>query len=214
MEDTYQNISFNAQGRYALLGELSANTKSIFFVFHGQGQLAHFFVQKFKLLVKQGYTIIAPEGLHNYYLQGFSGRVGASWMTNENRLVAIENYIHFLDAMYKDVKGAIAPTTKVHLLGFSQGAATASRWVAQSNFDFEQLILWGGTLPPDLNKENILGRMKNKKLIQVVGKKDPYINADKIKELKALVNNYQLSADYKMYEGGHDIEATVLKELF
>ncbi len=214
MDTNYQPISFNTQGRYAVLGNLSSDTSNVLFVFHGQGQLAHFFIQKFKLLVKQGYTVIAPEGLHNYYLQGFSGRVGAGWMTSENRLTAIENYISFLNSVYNDVKSKTSASLQISLLGFSQGAATASRWVEQSTFDFDKLILWSGALPPELSKEKILSRMKNKKLIQVVGKKDPYINADKVNELKALVNNYQLSADYKMYEGGHNIEATVLKELF
>ncbi len=214
MEGNYQYLPFKAQGRYAILGSLSSDTSKVLFVFHGQGQLARYFIQKFKPLITQGYTVIAPEGLHHYYLQGFSGRVGASWMTSENRLVAIANYISFLDRAYQDVKRKASPSVKLHLLGFSQGTATASRWIEQSKFDFEQLILWGGALPPDLNKEKILGRMKNNKLIQVIGKKDPYMNTDKINELKGLVNNYQLFSDYRMYEGGHDIEATVLNELF
>ncbi len=214
MEDTYQNASFQSQGRYAILGELSSNTKSILFVFHGQGQLAKFFIQKFKALTNQGFTIIAPEGLHNYYLEGFTGRVGASWMTSENRLVAIENYISFLDNVLQDVKSKVAPSIKLHLLGFSQGTATVSRWIEQSNFNFEQLILWGGTLPPDLSKELIRKRMKNKKFIHVIGNQDLYIATTKVEALKSLTKGYCIDSDYNMYEGGHDIDQQALLNIF
>ena len=43
-----------------------------------------------------GYTIIAPQGLHKFYLEGTSGRVGASWMTKENREDDIKNYLVYL----------------------------------------------------------------------------------------------------------------------
>ena len=183
MEDIYQQVSFQAQGRYAVLGELSTKTKSLLFVFHGQGQLAKFFIQKFKALVNQGFTIIAPEGLHNYYLEGFKGRVGASWMTSENRLVAIENYVNFLNATLKQVRENTPTDIPIHILGFSQGTATASRWVAQSNFVFESLTLWGGALPPDLDKASILNRMQSKKLNHVIGNKDQYIDKTKVEEI-------------------------------
>ncbi len=213
MEDIYQNISFKTQGRYAILGELSSNTKSILFVFHGQGQLSKFFIQKFKALTSQGFTIIAPEGLHNYYLEGIAGRVGASWMTSENRLVAIANYISFLNNVLQDVKRKSSPSVKLHLLGFSQGTATVSRWVEQSNFNFEQLILWGGALPPDLNKELIFSRMKGKPLLQVVGNNDPYITPEHKKEIDKRIKKYKLSVSINYYKGGHEIEPNILLEL-
>ncbi len=213
MKTNYQPIHFNTQGRYAILGNLSSDTSKLLFVFHGQGQLAHYFIQKFKPLVKQGYAIIAPEGLHNYYLQGFSGRVGASWMTSENRLVAIKNYINFLNSVYNDVRTKISNETKIHLLGFSQGTATVSRWVAQNSFDFEQLILWSGALPPDLNKELIFNRMKGKPLLQVVGNNDPYITPAHKKEINKRIKKYKLSASINYYKGGHEIEPNTLLEL-
>jgi len=214
MEDIYHSISFKTQGRYAVLGKLSAHTKSILFVFHGQGQLAKFFIEKFKPLTHQGFTIIAPEGLHNYYLEGTTGRVGASWMTSENRLVAIANYISFLNNVLQNVKREASPLVKLHLLGFSQGTATVSRWIEKSNFNFEQLILWGGALPPDLNKELISARMKSKKLTHFIGNKDPYIDNSKVESLKLLAKNYGIESACKTYEGGHDIDSLTLRKFF
>ena len=209
-----ENVSFESIGRYSTLGDLDKSTESILFVFHGQGQLARYFIQKFKPLLAHKIVIIAPEGLNQYYLEGFSGRVGATWMTSENRIVAIENYVRFLNSMFNDVNEKVSKKVKFNVLGFSQGTATASRWIEQSSFEFEKLILWGGALPPDLTKEVITNRMRHKKLIQVIGKNDPYITLEKQKKIEELVKNYKLTTVYEYYDGAHDIQNSTLIKLF
>ena len=211
--DKQQQVSFSSKGRFSVLGNLDQTTQSVLFVFHGQGQLAKFFINKFKSLTSLGITVIAPEGLHNYYLEGFNGRVGASWMTSENRLMAIENYLGYLNSLFQQINSQVSPKTKYSILGFSQGAATASRWIEQSNFDFKQFILWGGALPPDLNSKLISKRMNQKQFIQIFGNKDQYISSENIREIKVLTKKYNISSDYKIYGGGHDIDPAVLKEL-
>ncbi len=214
MEDGSQQVSFEFKGRFSLTGTLHKSTKSVLFVLHGQGELAKYFIQKFNILQTEEFAIIAPEGLHNYYLQGFTGRVGASWMTSENRITSIENYISFLNAMLLQVKSQVPNDAHIYILGFSQGTATASRWVAQSTFTFKKLILWGGALPPDLNKELINQRMSNKKLMYVVGDKDPYINSNKVEKLTLLAKSYGIASELKMFDGEHNIDSTVLQEVF
>lgn len=209
-----QQVSFNFKGRYAILGNLDESTKRLLYVFHGQGQLANYFIQKFKCLQNEGYTIIAPEGLHHYYLNGFTGRVGASWMTSENREESIENYLTYLGALHQQVMEQITANPKIHLLGFSQGTATISRWVEQSSFDFEELILWGGALPPDLSPSLISQRLNEKRLVQVIGKKDPYIDPQKLAEVKMLIERYKILAEYQFYNGGHDIIEKELLAIF
>lgn len=208
-----QRVSFQSKGRYSILGKLNKNTNSILFVFHGQGQLAKFFIRKFEALQKHEITVIAPEGLHYYYLEGFKGRVGASWMTSENRTEAIENYLNYLNALYRKVEELVSSRVKYSVLGFSQGSATASRWAEQNTFSLDQFILWGGALPPDLNKKLISNRLQNNQLLQVFGNNDPYINSENIEEIKKLTSKYGISSEYKLYEGGHDIDPKVLLEV-
>jgi len=77
--------------------------------------------------------------------------VGASWMTREDRLTEIEDYIRYLDAVFEaachpvDRAGA-----KLTVLGFSQGTATASRWALHARPRVDRLILWAGLLPPEI----------------------------------------------------------------
>lgn len=102
--------------------------------------------------------IIAPEGLHRFYVEGFSGRVGASWMTKERRLEDIDDYLEYLNGIFEHyVKARLEKNNniKVYLLGFSQGSATASRWLLEDPNRFEGLILYAGMLPPDLDPGKI-----------------------------------------------------------
>ena len=212
---TFQKeISFQSKGRYSVLGNLDNSTQTILFVFHGQGQLVNYFIQKFKSLTKLGITVIAPEGLHLYYLNGFSGRVGASWMTSENRLVAIKNYLTFLNSTLKDVLEIAPADVNIHLLGFSQGTATVCRWIEKSNFNFGKLILWGGGLPPDLESQTITNRMKGKSIVQVIGNKDPYLTPENKMEMQTLIHKHNLSSTIMQYDGKHNIDEGTLLELF
>ncbi|MBK6951958.1 MAG: hypothetical protein IPH24_07885 [Crocinitomicaceae bacterium] len=77
--------------------------KNLVVVLHGYGQLASYFIQKFEFLDPENYYVIAPEGLHRFYLNGTSGRVGASWMTKENREDDITNYLLYLNALLEKI---------------------------------------------------------------------------------------------------------------
>jgi hypothetical protein len=48
-------IQFDYQARYYKLGELNADTKQIWWLLHGYGPLAQFFVQKFKALSERAF---------------------------------------------------------------------------------------------------------------------------------------------------------------
>ena len=83
--------------RYFTHGDpLKAN--QIVYVLHGYGQLAEFFIRKFQHL-SDDYFIVAPEGMHRFYLSGSSGRVGASWMTKEERETDIQDNLNWLNAL-------------------------------------------------------------------------------------------------------------------
>ena len=75
--------------------------KTIWIVLHGYGMLAEFFIKKFNPILNTETCVIAPEGLSKFYSKGFYGRVGATWMTKQNREDEIEDYINYLDQLYE-----------------------------------------------------------------------------------------------------------------
>lgn len=203
--------------RYQQLGELSAATKQLWLVLHGYGQLAEYFIRHFAALHAAdpaGTVIVAPEGLSRFYLNGTKGRVGASWMTSADRLTEIDDQHTYLTALLRPML-VIAPTADVIVLGFSQGTATASRWLAHmartEGWCPRRLLLWAGDFPADtLPAPNLLPGLP---IDMVCGDQDEYITyeqfrqqADTLEKAGALVSTFQFS-------GGHTLNTNLLREL-
>lgn len=206
------HIQISQQARFFTLGELSANTRSIWLVCHGYGQLAPYFIRHFQALADAGHYIVAPEGLSRFYLQGTSGRVGASWMTKEDRQADITNYVAYITAIYEEViQGHPAP---LNLLGFSQGVATISRWAMLSGKPFQQLVLWAGIFPPDLPLDLSSSALRNRKVSIVYGDEDPYLSEKIIENQLQLISESGITPGVISFSGKHEINAEVLKSYF
>lgn len=211
------STEFNFKGRYFKLGEINAQTKAVWLVLHGYGQLAQYFLPKFKSLVANNICVIAPEGLSHYYLEDASTRsktgstrVGASWMTRENRLADIENYLTYLNSVFnREINDN--KRIDVTILGFSQGAATASRWALSNSIYFRRLILWSGILPNDMDFEKGKQLLKEKDVTIVYGKHDPFLNESRFGEMKSLSEKLEITPEEIVFDGTHEIhEATLL----
>lgn len=203
-------IDFQFQARYETLGAASEHAEELWFICHGHGQLAKYFIQKFKPLDNGKRLIVAPEGLFRYYLQGFSGRVGATWMTKEDRESDIENYLTYLSAVFNQVKSQMNADAKVTLLGFSQGAATISRFATQTTVKFHKLVLWAGIFPPDLPPLESRKRLSDKPCFLVYGKQDPFLTEERIQEQQSIAEKISVLPQVHTFEGEHVIDSDVL----
>ena len=205
-------VNFNYSARYCKLGKINARTNVVWFVLHGYGQLASYFIKKFQPLVDQHHCVIAPEGLNRFYLRGFNGRVGATWMTKEDRLRDIENYLNYLTSVYRTE----IPNDRdllINILGFSQGAATVCRWVTQTDINFNSLILWAGIFPPDLEPVVSREKLEKKKLAFVYGLKDPYLSSKILQEQDSLSKTLGVTPKTFTFDGVHDIDPEILNKL-
>jgi predicted esterase len=211
MEIETQTVGFQFNARYYKLGEIHSDTKEVWWVLHGYGQLAQYFIQKFKPLNEKGICVIAPEGLSRFYLQGNQGRVGATWMTQENRLMDIENYITYLNFIHKKEIGQ--RHVKTTLLGFSQGAATLMRWAMNNQVQFDRLILWAGLFPPDIDFTKGAELLKGKEVIEVLGKQDEFITADRIQEMMKLNMQLNINPVILEFDGKHELKEEVLLKI-
>ncbi len=207
------NITVSKTAKYYTLGELSEQTKQIWFVCHGYGQLARFFLRKFEVLDDGHNFIVAPEGLHRFYLSGTSGRVGASWMTKEAREDDIKDYINYLDALYIEVLSKTTQKVTINVLGFSQGAATVSRWIGNGKTSIDNLILWSGIFPPDMNFEVNRGALEDLNIHLVIGNQDEYIEQVDIEEQQKALHEKKIPFKLLSFDGNHDIDTDTLVKL-
>ena len=184
----------------------------VWIVLHGYGQMAEFFLKKFQPLFNSSVLVVAPEGLHRYYKEGYSGRVGASWMTKEDRENDIQDYVGFLTAVYDQVKGKVGKAT-FRVIGFSQGAATGARWLAESKVDVERYIVWAGSFPRDVNLDYGRERLNAMGMQVWMGDQDAFITEDHILTGESWFDDADLKHSLHRYRGGHNIIPEVLLEM-
>jgi len=200
-------ITVSRSARYFTLGRPD---REVWFVLHGYGQLAARFLRHFGPLDDGTRLIVAPEALSRFYLSEAPAerRVGASWMTKEDRLAEIDDYVRYLDAIYKDVLRSV-DRAKIHVtaLGFSQGATTACRWTTVGASRLDRLIVWGGEVPSDVDLPRAA------RLILVHGSGDALFTPKVVAATEVRLREHGIPYDLVSFDGGHEIDAVVLKNL-
>ncbi|MBT8487201.1 MAG: phospholipase, partial [Gemmatimonadetes bacterium] len=140
--------------------------------------------------------------------------VGASWMTREDRETEIVDYVAYLDRLGRVVLDQAAADTRVTVLGFSQGVATASRWVTRGEVRPHRLVLWGDFLPPDLDMERAADAWGPVDVFLVRGTEDGALQSDELAAAETgRIERAGLGVRRVEYEGGHDIDEATLVEL-
>ncbi len=209
-----QRISYTRTARYYLSGEPFVYRPYLCFVLHGYGQLPQFFLRKFSALNRSDILFVAPEGLHRFYLKGSQGRVGASWMTKEDRLTDIADYIGLLDQVaYEVIERQEQPYMKIAILGFSQGVATACRWVAHSKVPFSHLINWAGAFPPDLDFAKAHDRLESIPVDMVLGRQDEFISNVQLEQHLRFLKDKDIHYTTHFFEGKHELNKSLLEKL-
>jgi predicted esterase len=202
------HIQVSKTARYFTLGDLTEHTKEVWFVLHGYAQLAVDFIKDFEVLNDGSRFIVAPEGLNKFYARGFGGKPAATWMTSEDREAEIADYINYLNLLYQSLH--IPESCKVVVLGFSQGVATASRFIHNHQSRVDEFIVYSGELAAELVNP-ISTLISNKKITYVTGNNDPFITPEKHEQVYALMRS--LNARIVDFDGGHEVRREVLLSL-
>jgi predicted esterase len=208
MQEHHLPVSRTA--RHFSLGALEG-ARDVWIVCHGYGQLAARFLERFHALESGHRCVVAPEALSRFYLteNASERRVGASWMTREERLHEIDDYVRYLDALHK----AVVPRgAKVTALGFSQGAATVCRWVAMGSAHVDRLIVWGGEIPPDLDLslDKAAARLRAVQLTLVYGTRDQFFTPKIVAATESRLQEHEIRYELVPFEGGHEIDEATL----
>ncbi|TGE28868.1 alpha/beta hydrolase [Hymenobacter metallicola] len=214
-ESQERHLTVTRSARYYQAGELNAATRQVWFVCHGYGQLAAYFIRHFHRLTQADPTtvVIAPEGLSRFYLQGTSGRIGATWMTREDRLAEIDDYVAYLNQLAGTVLQACSAQVQVTVLGFSQGAATVSRWLARAPFRPARLVLWAGAFPADMEFTVATRLLHQFPVTLVCGDQDEFISAADLAQQQAFLQSLGTEPEIIWFAGKHELNGPVLERL-
>jgi predicted esterase len=209
-------ISVRRTARYYTLGGTAGFSGAVWIVCHGYAQLARTFIRAFAPVANPERLIVAPEALNRFYHErpadqpAAHARVAATWMTREARDTEITDYIAYLD----DVAAAAAGggrAGRMLVLGFSQGAATASRWAARGDAQIDDLVLWGSGPAPEL--EPVPGLFRGARVWVVAGDADGYMHTAAVEAAVERLRSGGVDARAVHYRGGHRIDETALAAL-
>lgn len=207
-------IEVKKTARYFTLGDPQGPEVDVWFVLHGYGQLGEFFIQNFESVVDDKTLVVAPEGLSRFYLgENKWKRVGASWMTKIDRLAEIRDQQAFLNQLYEQIMDRFkGKKVRFFLFGFSQGVATAWRWLKSSQIQPQHLIIWAGSVPEEMNPE-LKARLDQLTCWIVYGTQDEYIEEKDALERIEQFRSWIPKLEVICFEDRHRINEGALAEL-
>ena len=169
---TTKNIAIEKHVRVFSLGNLET-AKEVWLLFHGYGQDIETFFAPFQNL-NTSTEFIIPEGISRFYQKGFFGKVGASWMTSEDRDLEIIDQYNYLNKIFKEYK---LVDKKINVFAFSQGAPVAARWIEEFKIKVNRLIFWSGNIPDSI-ASNLNGSVNNQNPEFYIGENDQFASLD------------------------------------
>lgn len=212
------HLTVERTARYYTIEPAEAGAREVWFVLHGYGQLAERFLHPFEALADGTRMFVAPEALARFYLHPDPpptgvGHVGASWMTREDRLSEIGDNVAYLDALARHIFRRVErERVLLRVVGFSQGAFAAARWAAQGTTSVDQLVLWGGSLPPELD----VGEAPNLSRLPVLivwGDGDQYYDATKVAHDEKRLTDAGVACRIITFAGGHQLSRELLQRI-
>lgn len=214
-------LAVRRTARVALLGPAEPGVRELWYVLHGYGQLASTFIEDCRAMDDGTRLIVAPEALSRFYEGDAQARlhkdaaVGASWMTREDREAEIADYLAYLDTLHAAMLASVAggPPPAVSVLGFSQGGATAARWVASGRVKAARLVVWGSLFPPELDLADPAAPIRRAAVTQVVGTKDVFATPKVVAKETARLKEAGFPYRALTFEGGHRLDDDTLRAL-
>jgi len=206
-----KSVRYNSTNTYETLNDFTDKTKNIWVVFHGIGYLSKYFLKYFDELNPVDNYIIAPQAPSKYYLNNSYKHVGSSWLTKENTEIEIKNNLKYLDAIL--AKEMILSTCNLIIFGFSQGVSMAVRWVAQRKIVCDQLVLYAGGIPNELNEKDF-AHLGNTQVTIIIGNQDEYLTKERLSiEREKSRTIFNGRAKEHIFNGGHVVKKELINSL-
>jgi len=213
MEITHHSLKIQRTAHIYNCGNISQDTEELWILLHGYSQLAGNFIRQFENLADDSRLLIAPQGLSQFYISRSGNRTAASWMTRSHSEDEINDYLNYLDHVLHTWIDKIAHKPQIYLLGFSQGAETASRWFVSTNYKIDHLIICGGLIPKDIDIAEFKKRFSKATLSLIHGTADRFVPPDMREEIYKYLTRNNISFNKYTFSGGHRIDPESVQKI-
>ena len=148
MTPELHSIATTTHGRVLVRRAPARPARGVIVGFHGYSETAAIQLPRLEQIPgTDHWTLVAVQALHRFY-RGRTQEVGASWMTREDREIAIADNLAYVGAALDVVADDAAKG--VVCAGFSQGVAMAFRAALLAGRPAAAVVAVGGDVPPDL----------------------------------------------------------------
>ena len=144
------------------------------------------------------WTLVSIQGLHRFY-RGRSEDVVASWMTREDRELAIADNLAYVAAALDQVPHD--PSTRVVYTGFSQGVAMAFRAGLRGTLPAAAIVAVGGDVPPELVEDPSL---RFPAVLLARGSRDEWLTEPRFEKDVAALRSRAAGVEPLVYDGAHE----------
>ena len=187
-------------GRVLVEDAAGPDTGRLLVACHGYAQNAEIMLDDARRIpgVAEGWRVASVQALHRFYARGDQAVV-ASWMTRQDRDLAIADNLAYLHRAVEAAGGADART--IVFLGFSQGAAMAYRAAVCGRHPAAGIIALGGDIPPDVQTN--VARPWPPVLLDA-GVRDAWYTAEKVAADEQFLTSRGVAHEIVRFDGGHD----------
>src|SRR5437867_6992748 len=122
-----RTIPARTHGRYLVVPPAVSQSAPVLVGFHGYAETAETHLARLRAIPgAERWLVVAIQGLHRFY-QRRTNEVVASWMTRQDRELAIADNLAYVASVVDEVGCTWPVRPRIVLAGFSQGVAMAFR---------------------------------------------------------------------------------------
>ena len=191
-----RTLATRTHGRY--LVDVPEHSRATLVGFHGYQENAAIAFEVLRQIANgRAIGLVSVQGLHRFYTR--ANDVVASWMTKEDRDLAIEDNVAYVAHVLSAVANEFGITRPLIYAGFSQGVAMAYRAAALVQRPCDGVIALAADVPPDVVP--LAGTLP--KILLGRGTEDKWYTAEKAAADLAALKTAGATVIEHVFEAGH-----------
>jgi predicted esterase len=196
-----ETIRTSTHGRYLVHAPAGAGPAPILVGFHGYGENAERQLNRLREIPGSNrWLLVSIQALHRFYDRQ-SNAVVASWMTRQDRELAIADNNVYVSATLRTVTEKWPTVPRIVFAGFSQGVSMAFRAAAGSSALVSGVIAVGGDIPPEIGP-SALGRLPA--VLVCRGARDDVYGATRFATDVRRLHESGVSVQQSEFDGAHE----------
>lgn len=196
-----RSVETTTHGRFLIEVPPTPGPHPLLVGFHGYGETAERHLDRLRRIPGiDTWRLACVQGLHRFYTSKME-EVVASWMTRQDRQLAIADNVTYVDRVMAAIAGELGAASRLVYAGFSQGVAMAFRAAVLGTARANGIIALGGDVPPDVRD---LPASRFPRVLLGRGADDPWYTDEKLRADVAYLQSIDVRVDVVVFERGHE----------